>query len=48
MTVQEMKWLAESIELIKRGITAKVISTDKKMQVYKCGSVIRVDIKEGN
>jgi len=46
MERQKLQWITDAIELIRKGTTNKVISTDKKIQVYKCGSVIKIDIKE--
>ena len=46
MTGQQLGWIDDAIEIVKRGTTNKVISKDKMIQVYKCGAVIRVDIKE--
>lgn len=42
----DFKWIEKAVETIKSGLTNKVISPDKKIQVYQCGSVIRIDIKE--
>lgn len=46
MTEQQLKFISDAVEIIQKGITGKVISPDKKIQVYKCGTIIRVDIKE--
>lgn len=46
MTGQQLGWIGDAIELIQRGTTNKVVSTDKKITVYKCGSIIRIDVKE--
>lgn len=45
MNIEQLAWIQKSIEMINSGITNKVISTDKTIQVYKCGTVIRIDIK---
>lgn len=42
----DFKWINKAIETVKSGLTPKVVSPDKKIQVYKCGTVIRIDIKE--
>ena len=39
------EFIEKSVEAIKSGLTVKTVSEDKKIMVYKCGSVIRVDIK---
>ena len=44
--IADFDWLVKAIETVKSGLTNKVVSPDKKVQVYKCGSVIRIDIKE--
>lgn len=41
------QWIEESVAIIKKGLTNKIESPDGKIKVYKCGSVIRIDIKEG-
>lgn len=42
----DFQWIKRAIEAINSGLTKKVISPDKKVQIYQCGSVIRIDIKE--
>lgn len=42
----DFKWIEKAVETIESGLTNKIVSTDKRVQVYKCGSVIRIDIKE--
>jgi len=42
----DFEWIKKAIETIKSGLTPKVISPDKKIQVYQCGQIIRIDIKE--
>lgn len=46
INISDFEWLVKAIETVKSGLTNKVISPDKRVQVYKCGSVIRIDIKE--
>ena len=46
MNKEQMEWIEKSIKVIKDGITNKVVSTDKTIQVYQCGTVIRIDIKQ--
>lgn len=46
MSKEQMEWIEKSISVIESGITNKVVSADKSMQVYQCGSVIRIDIKK--
>lgn len=46
MSVEQLKFICDAVEIIQKGITSKVISPDKKIQVYQCGTVIRIDIKE--
>jgi hypothetical protein len=46
MSDEQLEWINNAVNLVKAKVTNKVVSTDKKMQVYQCGSVIRIDIKE--
>jgi hypothetical protein len=46
MTGDKLKFISDAVDIIQRGITGKVISPDKKIQVYQCGTIIRIDIKE--
>lgn len=46
MFEKNMKAIQEAIEIIKRGVCARVdISPDIK--VYRCKNIIRIDIKVG-
>lgn len=40
-------WIRESHEIVRKGITNRLDSPNGNIKVYKCGSIIRVDIKEG-
>lgn len=42
----DFAWIEKAVETIKSGLTNRVDSQDKKITVYKCGTVIRIDIKE--
>lgn len=46
MKAEIWKWIQESVEVIKSGLTNRLDSPNGKIKVYKCGSVIRIDIKE--
>ena len=39
-------FIKKAVEAVEIGTTTRMDSTDKKIKVYKCGSVIRIDIKE--
>lgn len=45
-TVLDFGWMQKAIEAIEMGITNRIDSPDGKTKIYKCGSVIRIDIKE--
>lgn len=45
MSEGNLKFIREAVEMIQKGLTSKLISPDKLIQVYKCGNVIRIDIK---
>lgn len=45
-TILDFNWMQKAIEAIEMGITNRIDSPDNKTKVYKCGSVIRIDIKE--
>lgn len=45
-TTLDFSWMQKAIEAIELGITNRIDSPDKKIKVYKCGSIIRIDIKE--
>lgn len=45
MTEDKLKFISDAVDIIRRGITGKVESPDKKIVVYQCGTVIRIDIK---
>lgn len=45
-TILDFSWMQKTVEAIEMGITNRIDSTDGKIKVYKCGSVIRIDIKE--
>ena len=45
MNEEQLKFIKDAVEIIQKGITGKVVSPDKSMQVYACGGVIRIDIK---
>jgi len=42
----DFDWTERAVEAIKSGLTNRVDSQDKKITVYKCGTIIRIDIKE--
>ena len=41
-----IQFLLNAISIIKSGVSGKVVSKDKNIQVYQCGKIIRIDIKE--
>lgn len=53
MTEEELKFIENSINIIKQGITCKIEHSNKKIKVYKVPSnnsdkyVIRIDVKVG-
>lgn len=40
------KWITESYEIVSMGLTNRLDSPDGKIKIYKCGTIIRIDIKE--
>ena len=46
MKPQIWNWIRESFEIIRKGITNRMDSPNGNIKIYKCGSVIRIDIKE--
>lgn len=44
--ILDFNWMQKAIEAIETGITNRIDSPDKKIKIYKCGSIIRIDIKE--
>lgn len=53
MTEKTLGWLSEAVIMIKKKLTTKVVSEDKKIQVYKVPGknpdkyIIRIDMKVG-
>lgn len=48
MSEKQLEFISEAVQIVRTGLTGKMISPDKNIQVYKCGTVIRIDIKEVN
>lgn len=48
MSENQLSFISKAVAIIKSGMTGKVVSPNKTIQVYKCGAVIRVDIKEAD
>lgn len=48
MSEKQLEFISEAVQIVRTGLTGKMISPDKTIQVYKCGTVIRIDIKEVN
>lgn len=38
-------WISKAIETIKSGFVERLDNADKTVKVYRCGTIIRVDIK---
>lgn len=45
MKEEDIKFIREAVEIIQKGVTSKLVSPNKLIQVYRCGNVIRIDIK---
>lgn len=41
----EYTWIDRAITTIKTGLVNRLDSPDGKIKVYKCGTIIRIDIK---
>ena len=41
----DYEWIRKAIETIRSGFVERLDNTDKTIKVYRCGTVIRVDIK---